>query len=472
MQVRSFTGSCQRWQCSSFHVGAVHDGQTDTSNAARAKISHRRLSHNSDSLRVFPALHVDVCDVQKPYYDNGELRRIGTIITPWPCFLLAAAQSTIDAHLPAIRAMLSALREACRLFHNEPSTPADIAAHFHFQPADALAWYHSVHISAADSIALSAIQKTIAALREAHVLPEADGNTEEVDGSTLVDSRLLKVERDIGMMKLYNKPELISALHNNLRAAQLTTGPVSYQALQPYDLNSYCQPQALDTVAHITALTAGQHVLNLGSSVGGPARYLAGKYGVNVLAVEWQNELHTTATELTSRCELSTHVTHVGADMLTLLPSLANDKFDVVYSALTILHVRQSERASLFQHCHRVIRLRGYLYTEDWYARGELSAIERSMLRDQVYCQYLPSQEQYVADVNASGLLVERCEELTEQWVEWVRARRDRWVDGKEGWVAVHGEDLYERLLRFYEVIVRLMEGGHVGGVRIVARKE
>ena len=276
-------------------------------------------------------------------------------------------------------------------------------------------------------------------------------------------------------MCLYDsKPELITALHNNLRAAKLTTGTLSFQSLQPYDLNSYCQPDSLDNLAHITALTAGQHVLNLGASVGGPARYLAGKYGVSVLAVEWQHDLHTTASELSARCESSMNgqVTHVGADMLTLLPSLASDKFDVVYSALTILHVRQAERAALFQHCHRVIKPRGYLYTEDWYARGELSAIERSMLRDQVYCQYLPSREQYVADVNASGLLVERCEELTEQWVEWVRARRDRWVDGKQRLVEVHGNDLYDRLLRFYEVIVRLMEGGHVGGVRIVARKE
>jgi len=451
---------------------------------------------------------------QKPYYDSGELRRIGTIITPWPCFLLAATQSTIDTHLPAIRAMLTALRQACQLFHTDPTTPSDIAAHFHFQPADAAAWYHSVHISAADSIALSAIQKTIAALREARVLPEVEGSVEEVDGSTLVDGRLLRVEHDIGMMKLYksveqhcgttlsryqpalitystlrltlvlcifasvfsldSKPELIAALHNNLRAAKLTTGPVSYQSLQPYDLNSYCQPDSLDQLAHITALTAGQHVLNLGSSVGGPARYLAGKYGVNVLAVEWQADLHTTATELSTRCEasMSGKVTHVGADMLTLLPSLAADKFNVIYSALTILHVRQSDRAALFQHCHRTLQPRGYLYTEDWYARGELSAIERSMLRDQVYCQYLPSREQYVADVNGSGLVVERCEELTEQWVEWVRGRQGRWVEGKERLVGVHGVELYERLLRFYEVIVRLMEGGHVGGVRIVARKE
>ena len=271
-----------------------------------------------------------------------------------------------------------------------------------------------------------------------------------------------------------SKPELVTALHNNLRAAKLTTGPISYQALQPYDLNSYCQPEALNTLAHLTALTAGQHALNLGSNLGGPARYLAGKYGVNVLAVEWQNDLHSTASELSGRCESSMtgHVTHVAADMLTLLPSLADDKFDVVYSALTILHVRQSERSALFSHCRRVIKPRGYFYAEDWYARGELTAIERSMLRDQVYCQYLPSKEQYVADVNASGLLVERCEELTDEWVEWVRGRRDRWVDGKERFVQVHGTDLYDRLLRFYEVIVRLMEGGHVGGVRIVARKE
>ena len=177
-------------------MGTVHDSQWSTGNTGRTNHSSCLTTHYRAWLCLIFA-------VQKPYYDSGELRRIGTIITPWPCFLLAATQATIDAHLPAIRAMLAALRETCQLFHSDPSTPADIAAHFHFQPADAVAWYNSVHISAADSIALSAIQKTIAALREARVLPEADSAAEEVDGSTLVDARLLRVERDIGMMKLY-----------------------------------------------------------------------------------------------------------------------------------------------------------------------------------------------------------------------------------------------------------------------------
>ena len=31
--------------------------------------------------------------MQKPFYDKGEIRRIGEIVTPWPCFMIA---STID----------------------------------------------------------------------------------------------------------------------------------------------------------------------------------------------------------------------------------------------------------------------------------------------------------------------------------------------------------------------------------------
>ena len=208
VQLRSVTSGCQRWHRRCLHVGAVYDSQSlsttlyITESKAPACLTYSCCC--TMVCAVTTARHV-----QKPYLDSGELRRIGTIVTPWPCFLLAATQSTIDAQLPAIQAMLTALREACQLFHSESSTPADIAAHFHFQPADAVAWFHSVHISAADSIALSAIQKTIAALREARVLPEVDEPVEEIDGSTLVDARLLRVERDIGTMRLYKSVDSI-----------------------------------------------------------------------------------------------------------------------------------------------------------------------------------------------------------------------------------------------------------------------
>ncbi len=111
------------------------------------------------------------------------------------------------------------------------------------------------------------------------------------------------------------------------------------------------------------------------------------------------------------------------------------------------------------------------MYVEDWYATGELTGKERQQLAEQVFCRYLPGREEYVRGVEGAGLEVVEVAELTEGWKGWVEKRRDRWVEGKEQWVGVHGEELYERLLSFYQLIVDLMQGGHIGGIRIAARK-
>ncbi len=58
-------------------------------------------------------------------------------------------------------------------------------------------------------------------------------------------------------------------------------------------------------------LGTDSRVLNVGSGLGGPARYFGGKLGASVLAVELQDDLHRTAAELTARCGLNDNVHHL-----------------------------------------------------------------------------------------------------------------------------------------------------------------
>jgi cyclopropane fatty-acyl-phospholipid synthase-like methyltransferase len=67
-----------------------------------------------------------------------------------------------------------------------------------------------------------------------------------------------------------------------------------------------------------TGLTTDSRILNVGSGLGGPARYFGGKLGASVLAVELQDDLHRTATELTARCGLTDNVHHLVRSHLSL----------------------------------------------------------------------------------------------------------------------------------------------------------
>ncbi len=48
---------------------------------------------------------------------------------------------------------------------------------------------------------------------------------------------------------------------------------------------------------------ARKRLVNVGSSMGGCARYLAGAHGIEVLGIEVQRDLHECASELTDRCK-------------------------------------------------------------------------------------------------------------------------------------------------------------------------
>lgn len=100
-------------------------------------------------------------------------------------------------------------------------------------------------------------------------------------------------------------PSQVVALNRQLSAAGKSTGPLSYTDLLPYDQHHYHGAEAVDVAAQAARITDASRVVNVGSGLGGPARYLSGKYGCQVLACEIQEDLNRTATELTRRCVMT-----------------------------------------------------------------------------------------------------------------------------------------------------------------------
>ena len=110
----------------------------------------------------------------------------------------------------------------------------------------------------------------------------------------------------------------VCLLQCNLRTAGLSDGPLTYSQLLPFDQHHYHGVAAVDDMATATHIASGSMVLNIGSGLGGPARYLAGKYRASVTAVEVQDDLSRAAAELTARCGLADAVTHVCGDAVAV----------------------------------------------------------------------------------------------------------------------------------------------------------
>lgn len=126
---------------------------------------------------------------------------------------------------------------------------------------------------------------------------------------------------------------------------------------------------ATDRLASMAAITPGQHVLDVGSGVGGPARRLASRFGADVCGIELSEVLHGTGEALTQLVRLGGSVRHVHGSAL----SLPFD--DATFDAVIMQHVAMqiSEKDLLFAELTRVVRPGGCLALHELFSgEGEV----------------------------------------------------------------------------------------------------
>src|SRR5215469_9093694 len=120
---------------------------------------------------------------------------------------------------------------------------------------------------------------------------------------------------DIGSIGLYTNLDRIAS-----GLARLGIGPadpIAPEQLFSLDQWHYHGTAAIDAAARSLALSRESRVLEIGSGIGGPARYLAHAVGCHVTALELQPKVHAIASDLTQRCGLDGRVAHICGDALS-----------------------------------------------------------------------------------------------------------------------------------------------------------
>ena len=115
------------------------------------------------------------------------------------------------------------------------------------------------------------------------------------------------------------------------------TDPIRPEQLFPFDQWHYHGTDAIRTAAERLGIASASQVLDIGSGVDGPARFLAHTTGCDVTALELQPKLHAIGVDLTQRCGLDERVTHLCGDALN--HPLPDGTFDAAVSWLAIHHI-------------------------------------------------------------------------------------------------------------------------------------
>ncbi len=151
--------------------------------------------------------------------------------------------------------------------------------------------------------------------------------------------------------------------HRDLRdkmAAALAAAGLADRKLTPADLAPLDQFHTRGMAATVElgralAITPGASVIDIGSGLGGPSRYLAAKFNCTVKGVDLSPAFVDAATYLAERAGLAEKVSYDCANALSL--PYQDKSFDIAWTQHVAMNI--ADRAGLYGEVHRVLKAGG-----------------------------------------------------------------------------------------------------------------
>jgi ubiquinone/menaquinone biosynthesis C-methylase UbiE len=119
--------------------------------------------------------------------------------------------------------------------------------------------------------------------------------------------------------------------------------------------------RATEELARMLAPSATDHVIDVGSGLGGPSRYLAATYGCRVSGVDLTPEFVATATGLSQRVGLTEKVDFRQGSALAL--PFSDASFDLAWSQNVAMNI--ADRSRYYAEMRRVLKPGGRLAIQD-----------------------------------------------------------------------------------------------------------
>ena len=164
---------------------------------------------------------------------------------------------------------------------------------------------------------------------------------------------------------------LLARLDAALRADGVDPAHPGIEGLAPYDQFHGRGIEATKELADLMPARAADRVLDLGSGIGGPARYVATRHGCRVTGIDLTLEFGDVARDLTRRLDLQDRVDFVTGDALAM--PFPDASFDGAYSMNVSMNIAGKD--ALYREIHRVLEPGGWLLLSEL-AQGEGGEVE------------------------------------------------------------------------------------------------
>lgn len=159
----------------------------------------------------------------------------------------------------------------------------------------------------------------------------------------------------------YGREGLVERILAALTEAGKDIDRLTIDDLAPIDELHSRRRLATEELARMLAPEPGERVLDVGSGLGGPARYLAKVRGCRVTGIDLTADFVAVATEFTRRCGLSDRVDFRQGSALEL--PFADASFDLAWSQNVAMNI--ADRARYYAEMYRVLVPGGRLAIQD-----------------------------------------------------------------------------------------------------------
>jgi len=155
----------------------------------------------------------------------------------------------------------------------------------------------------------------------------------------------------------YTSGQLLKSLNAALKDDGADPAHPTIETLAPYDQFHGRGMEATEEIAGMLKVARTDHLLDVGSGIGGPARYMSHRFGCKVTGIDLTKEFCDVASHLTRLLGMQDKVNFEQRDALAM--PFADATFDGAYSMNVSMNI--ADKAAFYREIRRVLKPGGWL---------------------------------------------------------------------------------------------------------------